>query len=348
MKSIRVGIIGAGQNTRKMHIPLLHKIPGVEIVQVANRSLESSNRVALEFDIPAVKKDWQEIATSNEVDAIVIGTWPYLHCEASCMALEHGKHVLTEARMAMDSNQAKTMLKTGNRHPGLIKQIVPSPFTLRIDSTIQDFIENGNLGNPHYFEFDFQSTPSTRPGEPILWRRNKKYSGNNIMFLGIVFESILRWFGQADWVSAAAKTVFGQGLDPDSKKPCNIEVPDFLSVHLQLENGMSGRLRLSEASAYNEVPNLRIVGDKGVLDYEFKPDGSLWFTSHDGGTRALVEIPSSQQGFWRVEEEFINAIQGKEEIKHTPFELGVEYMRFTDAVNQSFQNEGKRIALADL
>ena len=50
-QTIRVGIIGAGGNTTRRHIPGLLTQSGVELVSVANRSVESSRRVAEEFSI---------------------------------------------------------------------------------------------------------------------------------------------------------------------------------------------------------------------------------------------------------------------------------------------------------
>ena len=49
-KPIRVGFVGAGANTRKHHLPKLKAQPGVELVAVANRSKESGERVAREFE----------------------------------------------------------------------------------------------------------------------------------------------------------------------------------------------------------------------------------------------------------------------------------------------------------
>ena len=40
------------------------------------------------------------------VDAICIGTWPYMHRTLVLAALDAGKHVLTEARMAMNAAEA--------------------------------------------------------------------------------------------------------------------------------------------------------------------------------------------------------------------------------------------------
>ena len=77
---IRVGIVGAGNNTRVRHIPGLKAQEGVEIVSACNRSRESSERVAKEFGIPKTHANWRELVLSQEIDAVVIGTWPYLHC----------------------------------------------------------------------------------------------------------------------------------------------------------------------------------------------------------------------------------------------------------------------------
>ena len=45
-----------------------------------------------------------------------------------------------------------------------------------------------------------------------------------------------------------------------------------------------------------------------------------------------------------MEEEFVNAIRGQEKVSHTPFDVGIKYMEFTEAVTRSM-SEGKAIAL---
>jgi predicted dehydrogenase len=45
-----------------------------------------------------------------------------------------------------------------------------------------------------------------------------------------------------------------------------------------------------------------------------------------------------------VEEEFCNAIRGQEKITRTPFEVGLHYMEFTEAVTRSAQT-GQTVAL---
>src|SRR2546430_16383139 len=97
---IRVGIVGAGNNTRVRHIPGLQAIEGVEIVSVCNRSRESSQRVANTFHIPKVYEDWRELVGAYDTNVLVIGTWPYMHFAVTCAALEAGKYVIWLALVA--------------------------------------------------------------------------------------------------------------------------------------------------------------------------------------------------------------------------------------------------------
>src|SRR5262245_8160098 len=145
-KTIRVGLIGAGGNTKAFHITGFAKQANVQIVAVANRTRESSQRVAHEFAIPKIHDHWQSLLEDASIDAVCIGTWPYMHAPLTIAALEAGKHVLCEARMAMDHSEARAMLAASLRHPGLTAQIVPAPHTLAYDRTIVEMIAGGVLG----------------------------------------------------------------------------------------------------------------------------------------------------------------------------------------------------------
>ena len=73
-EGIRVGLIGAGRNTRDRHIPGFHQVDGVEIVAVANRSRESGRQVADQFNIPTVYDNWADLVDDESIDAVCIGT----------------------------------------------------------------------------------------------------------------------------------------------------------------------------------------------------------------------------------------------------------------------------------
>src|SRR5512134_1433029 len=134
---IRVGIIGAGGIVGSTHIPGLRRMPGVEIVAVANRSLESSRRAAAELKIPRAYADWQQLMAADDIDAVLIGTWPYMHRAITLAALERGRHVLCQARMANNAAEAHDMLAASRRHPNLVCQLVPSSSGYSVDRALR-------------------------------------------------------------------------------------------------------------------------------------------------------------------------------------------------------------------
>src|SRR5262245_10332254 len=126
-KPVRIGLIGAGANTRSRHIPGFLAISGVEITAVCNRRPESTAAAAREFSIPNTFERWQDLISDPTVDAVMVGTWPYLHCPIVLACLEAGKHVLTEARMSLNAAEARVMHGAAERKPDVVCQIVPSP-----------------------------------------------------------------------------------------------------------------------------------------------------------------------------------------------------------------------------
>src|SRR5947209_15155475 len=147
MKTIRIGLIGAGANTRLRHIPGLRAVEGVELAAVCNRRPESTRAAAQEFKIARTYAQWEQLVADPNLDAVVIGTWPYLHCPITIAALQAGKHVLTEARMSMNAAEAHHMLAAARQHPELVTQIVPSPFGLKGNVLVRRLLAEGYLGD---------------------------------------------------------------------------------------------------------------------------------------------------------------------------------------------------------
>ena len=341
--TIRIGLVGAGANTRVRHIPGFQAQQEVELVSVANRTRDSSESVAKKFNIATVADSWHQVVESPEVDAVCIGTWPNSHCEVTCAALEAGKHVLCEARMAMDLQEAQTMLETSRNHPDLVAQIVPSPRGFRVDRTIRDLIEEGWLGEVLALNLRGNDGLFVDATTPLHWRHRPELSGLNRLTMGIWYETAMRWVGHARSVSASAKICVKKRKDPDTDELVDVEIPDHLSVLVDFETGVAGNLQFSAVTGLGGEAGAWLFGTEGTLRYDALSD-TLW--GGKKGARELSEIPidPAKVEHWRVEEEFINAVRGKEKVTLTDFETGVRYMEFTEAVHRSWV-EGKRVDL---
>lgn len=342
MERIRVGVVGAGANTIQKHIPTLQAIEGVEIVSVCNRTRESSERVAKQFNIPKVYDNWRELVDAPDTDAIVIGTWPYLHCPVTIAALQANKHVMTEARMAMNLREARLMLQEARMRPHLVTQIVPSPFTLRVDNTIKRLIAEGYLGEILAVEVRAGGTFIDRES-PLHWRQDFDLSGFNTMTLGIWYEAVMRWVGEAKRVTALGKTFVPMRRDSGGNLRA-VRVPDHLEVVAEMVCGAIAHFQISAVTGHAGAPEVWLFGSEGTLRFA---NDQLSGGRRDDEQLHPIPIPTEEEGHWRVEEEFVNAIRGKEKIRLTTFEDGVKYMEFTEAAIRSMA-EGRTIAIGDL
>jgi predicted dehydrogenase len=330
---IRVGFVGAGKNTKLHHLPKLKAQPGIELVTVANRSRESGQRVAEEFGIARVARDWREVVEARDVDAVCIGTWPYMHREIAVAALAAGKHVLCEARMAMNAAEGRQMLDASRRAPALVAQLVPAPHTLEVDGTVRALIDQGHIGEVLAVEVQGSAGGFLDREGPLHWRHDVALSGNNAMNMGIWYEAMMRWVGPARRVMAMSKIAVDRRRD-DGGHLREVRIPEHIDILATLASGAQAHLRFSALTGLTPPPGAWIFGADGTLRVE--ADARRVSAGRRGDTALReVPIPAERRIGWRVEEEFVNAIRGKESVTRTSFEDGVRYMEFTDAVARS-------------
>jgi predicted dehydrogenase len=345
IETIRIGIVGAGANTRLRHIPGFVAQAGVEIVAVCNRTQESSERSAREYGIPRVYHHWPELVSAENVDAVLIGTWPYLHCPITIAALQSGKHVLTEARMAMNASEARRMLESSRMHPELVTQIVPAPPTLRVDRMVKQLLADGYTGELYAVEVKVHSGQFADFTKPLHWRHDRDLSGMNTLSLGIWYECLLRWIGEAKQVMALTRVNVPQRRDAQGVLR-TISVPDHVDVIASMRCGAQGHFQFSDVAGLAPGTEVWLFGRNGTLRYDAATDKLFGGRPPDGQLREIA-IPPELESRWRVEEEFVNAIRGKELVALTNFEDGLKYMQFTEAVSRSAAS-GSAIDVQDL
>lgn len=329
---IRVGIIGAGENVRDVMIPAFRRIPECQLVAVANTSLASSRRVATEFNIPKPYPHWKALLDDRDVDAVCIGTWPYMHHTLTLAALEQGKHVLCQARMANTAQEAREMLAASLRHPDLVCQLVPTSTSYRTDNILRKMIADGYVGNVLSVEIQRVGRDFADMNGPLDWRHNHEFSGLNILNIGSTYESVMRWLGRGNRIMAMAQVHVPYRRGPNGAR-ASVALPDHVDVLFELANGAQVHMRFSETTGLSNGSQTWIHGTDGTLYV----DARQAVSGGKRGDKELHEIPNPVEGqaVSRVEAEFINAIRGLEPVTMNTFEIGVHYMEWTEAVHRS-------------
>lgn len=341
---IRVGIVGAGENTRVRHIPGFRQIPGVEIAGVVNSRPETTAKVAAEFGIPKTYARWEDLVADPQIDAVQIGTYPNLHSAITCAALNAGKHVLCEARMAASLQEAQQMLAASEAHPQLVAQIVPSPLGLECGEYVGNLIRNRFLGelrevvvigaNDQFWDFS----------RLLHWRQQRELSGVNVLMLGILQETVSRWIGPTSRVFAQSTIFEATRPAPQGEISLDVTVPDSVQVVTELANGGRGIYHISGTILFGPATQIHLYGSLGTIKVEFGSAEKVWIGRANEKEIRLIELPAEKKGHWRVEAEFIGAIRGTEPVRYTDFATGVQYMEFTEAVAISAES-GRAVEL---
>ena len=328
MESVRVGIIGAGKVAQDRNIPRLKNVPGVRVTHAWSRTPDTALGAAARFDIPVAVGDWREIVESPEVDAVVVATPPVLHLPATLAALDAGKHVLCQARMARNLAEARRM-RDAARATGLVTSLYPPMPGLKGDRMVRRLVQReGYVGEV----MEVRVTAMEMPAAVLPpWRNDPDVVGVNTMILGILAEVTNRWVGPAASVSAAARSHEGGSL-----------VPDSISVSAELESGATMSYHLSSQASFGPGSWVEIYGTSGALVYKLFAEEVMGASAGDESL-APLEIPADEERAQTTDAEFIAAIRGGPPVS-PDFEEGLRYMEFCEAVAQSAMS-GQRVAM---
>jgi predicted dehydrogenase len=331
---VRIGIIGAGGIVKSRHLPALRAIEGVEVIAVCNRSRESGEAVAREWSIPEVLTDWRALVERADLDAVFIGTWPYTHAEMSIAALDAGKHVFCQARMARDLSEARRMLAAAERHPERVAMLCNGmPNGAQGDALIRHLIRQGYLGELCEVHLTNFSGAYADPTAPLHWRQNFALSGYNTLALGIRIEALHRWVGFHRTVSAVTRVHTPTRRDPATGESVPVRIAESVAIAAELESGAVGAYHLSGVARWAPEDRVDLIGIEAWLSYDWSRD-VVSGARGDAKQPQPIPVPDEIRRDWTAEGDFIHAIRTGAPVEPS-FADGVKYMEFSEAVYRS-------------
>jgi predicted dehydrogenase len=152
---------------------------------------------------------------------------------------------------------------------------------------------------------------------------------------------MMRWVGRGNRVMAMAKVHVPYRRNARGALT-SVSIPDHIDILYELANGAQVHMRMSATTGLSTGNQIWLYGTEGTIHVDQQ---QRIFAGRRGDTQ-LTEVPNppAEQAYYRVEEEFTNAIRGTEQISMVPFETGVHDMEWTEAVIRSAQT-GQAISL---
>lgn len=106
MALLRIGIIGAGRIARAHLNACADNNDLVQVTAIADINEEAAKALCEEYKVGFFTNDYSQLASREDVDAVIICLPHHLHYEAVKLFLEHEKHVLVEKPLATSGKDA--------------------------------------------------------------------------------------------------------------------------------------------------------------------------------------------------------------------------------------------------
>lgn len=275
-QKINIGLIGLGRLGSIYANYLTHRLTNATLLAVAARKQMHAKALAQELGVAKWYKNYQDLITDKEIDAVVVVTPTFTHKEIVIEAAKHDKAIFCEKPLSLSLEEAQAMLQT-IENTGVFFQMA---FVRRFDKgyvTAKQKIDDGVIGAPLVFK-----SSSRDPYRPELEFLDPKNSGGIFIDMGIHDFDIARWF------MGEIKSVYSIGgilVYPEMK---NIGDVDNGITNLYFVNGSLGVVDLSRSGIYGYDIRTEVLGTKGTLKIGYLRETPILVMTSQGVTHDTV------------------------------------------------------------
>jgi len=192
MSTLKVGLMGCGRIAHSVHLPILNRLTGVELVALAEADPGRLERAKYLVSKAITFDHYAGLLEMKEVEAVVICLPNDLHAEAAIAALREGKHVYLEKPLATGLDEGRRVLEVW-QDTQLVGMI---GFNYRFNPLyrmIQQHLRAGSLGKLVGVRSLFSTTGQNAPD----WLQARPTGGGALLDLASHhFDLIDFFFGQ--------------------------------------------------------------------------------------------------------------------------------------------------------
>ncbi|HEY8413084.1 MAG TPA: Gfo/Idh/MocA family oxidoreductase [Pyrinomonadaceae bacterium] len=187
------GVLGTAKIALAKVIPAMQRSPWCEIVAIASRNLAKAKAAARELNIAKAYGSYEELLADESIDAVYNPLPNHLHVPYTIKAAEAGKHVLCEKPIALNADEARTLLAVRERTGMRIQEA----FMVRTHPQwleTRRLIQTGRIGTLRSITGFFNYFNA----DPANIRNHLEFGGGALMDIGCYPITISRWMFAAE------------------------------------------------------------------------------------------------------------------------------------------------------
>ena len=300
VRPVRWGILGAASIATRRMIPALKESRLSEPIAIASRDIAKAREAAAALGIPRAYGSYDELLADPDVEAIYNPLPNHLHVPWSIRAAQAGKHVLCEKPIALDANEARTLLAVRDATGVQIAEA----FMVRTHPqwlAVRAMIDDGKIGELRLVTGHFSYY--RRDADDI--RSRPEWGGGALMDIGCYPIFIARWMFGAEPTDAIGMIDRDPELGVDRLTSAMLRFPTGQAtftcagqlVHYQRMHLFGERGRIEVAIPFNapaDAPSVIFVDDGSRLG---------------GASAVAIEIPQVDQYVLQADR-FSEAVRG--------------------------------------
>lgn len=176
---------------------------GRTLYGVANRTYEKAVNFAQKYDIPKVYENIQDLFTDENVDIIYISTPHNTHAPFLREALRHGKHVICEKSITLNSRELEEAEKAAKENHVILGEAM-TIYHMPLYKKLHELAQSGDLGELKMIQMNFGSYKEYDMNSRFF---NPDQAGGAMLDIGVYALSFIRWFmsGKPDQILSQVK-----------------------------------------------------------------------------------------------------------------------------------------------
>ena len=329
MRRVKWGVLSTAKIGTQKAIPGMQRGEMCEIAAIASRDAGRAREAAGALGIPKAYSSYEDLLADPEIEAIYNPLPNHLHVPWSARAARAGKHVLCEKPIALNAEEAQTLIEARDAAGVLIQEA----FMVRHHPQwrrARQIVRSGEIGDLRAIHGLF----SYFNNDPGNIRNQVDIGGGGVYDIGCYPIVAARYLFEAEPVRAVGL------LDRDPR----MEVDRLASAMLEFRDGQAVFSCSTQLVSYQSV---QALGTRGRIEIEIPfnapPDKPcrLWVDDGSvlGGVAAREEVFVVADQYTAQGDEFSRAIRGEGRLEF-PLEDAVWNMRTIDAVYRSGRSGG--------
>ena len=262
-KTLRWAVLGTGVIANQMAQAL--QTMGRTLDAVGNRTYDKAVTFGAKYGVPKVYGDYHEMFTDPDIDVIYLTTPHNTHMAYLEQALSHGKHVLCEKSITLNSEELERAAKLAEENHVVLAEAM-TIYHMPLYRALRERLASGELGGVNLIQLNFGSFKDYDMSNRFF---NRSLAGGAMLDIGVYALSLARMFldSNPDQVKSFVRKA-PTGVDESAAIAMTNREGQLVTATLSLHSKQPKRAVISCEKGYIEIMEYPRADQAVIVDAE--------------------------------------------------------------------------------